>query len=265
MKNLTTSGLVLSLFFLGLSQAPVRGFTLDTFTESNTSVFGDSQFVYLNLAPVLPDTPIDVDTGLNGGSVFGEQREISITNNNGASSPIFFSINNNNSQQANLNVGTGDSASAEIIWDGNDLSNTPTDFTIDNGVVQQSLQLVVVGLDGGQDRGVELNFELRDTSNNVATISQLIQEEVSSMIGNTPKSFYFAYQDRVEEDPLNPINLTQVDYIRFYTSNEDVGVDFAFDFLQTSQFVPFEFSPALGIMLGGSFIGLNILKKRMNK
>ncbi|ELS01848.1 hypothetical protein Xen7305DRAFT_00015550 [Xenococcus sp. PCC 7305] len=136
-------------------------------------------------------------------------------------------------------------------------------ITIDGADVQRSIQLNVLALNlGTGDGDIEFNFEFKDTNDNVATITQMLTANIDS-----PKSLFFAYRDRVEStsDAGGDINLANVDYILFYTSDENVGDDFTFDLLQTSQTIPFKFSPGLSMIIVSGFLESNLLKKRINK
>ena len=252
MKFFTASSLGLSVLFLGLSQNPAKSFTLDAFTSfesPETSQFVETQRREPN-GTTVNDEQVNLDS-----TVFGGSRFIQVTKNSGSEvSTVSLDVFNGDTF-----YGSTSNGSAEIIWQGNDSSNTPTDITIDGTTEQKSIQLDILGLDIGAGINLTLNFELKDTSDNVATISQTFTQDILS-----PQTIRFPYQNRVEStsDAGGNISLANIDYIKFYTSNENVGDDFSFDFLQTSQHVPFEFSPTLGIIIGSSFIGFNILRKR---
>lgn len=271
-KFLATSSLIFSLFLLGLSHAPVKGFTLDAFSDVEDGS-GQSVFANFDGPPFFfPDVTSNVDTGLDN-TVVGGRREIQITENAG-SNTILFSINTI-SEIADFQVGNGTAATTTIIWEGLDLAggvNDYVDITDNNGEVQNSIQLNISELNIGNEIGegpADLNFtfEFKDQDDNKTSITNTI----TSAILAPGESIFFAYQERVEDPDNDPnknggiTNLERIDYIRFYTSDENTGDDFTFNFVQTSQSIPFEFSPPLGLIIGGSFVGLNILRKTRDK
>ena len=109
---------------------------------------------------------------------------------------------------------------------------------------------------------IDLNFhfEIRDTSNNFATITQTLISNI-----NTPSPIYFVYENRVE-DPGNTANteLDKIDYIRFYTSDENEGAEYTFDLIQSAH-IHFGFSPTIGIIIGGSFLALDFLRRKSKR
>ncbi|MEM9276143.1 MAG: hypothetical protein AAGA80_24760, partial [Cyanobacteria bacterium P01_F01_bin.143] len=271
-KLLATSSLAFSLFLLGLSQAPAKGFTLDAFSDVEDG-FGQSVFANFDGPPFFfPDVTSNVDTGLDN-TVVGGRREIQITENAG-SNTILFSINTIN-EVADLQVGNATTATATIIWEGLDLAggvNDYVDITDNNGEVQNSIQLNISELNignevGGGTNDLNFTFEFKDQDDNKTSITNII----TSSILAPGKSIYFSYQDRVEDPDNDPTknggitNLERIDYIRFYTSDENNGDDFTFDFVQTSETIPFKFNPTLGIIIGSGLVGLNIIKKARNK
>ncbi len=256
-KNLLTiKSLGLGALLLGLVQTPVMGFSLDLFTDfEGTNVF---QRTTISAFSGQNATNSDIDTSLDS-TVFGGQRTIKLTKTNSGLNlnDIGLTVFNGT---AGLSVPDAE-AVAEIIWDGND--GIATDFTDDGGVEQKSFQINIQSLNiGTGDGDISLNFEFEDTSGNKATITQ----QITSNIGS-PTDVFFSYSNRVEstEDAGGDVNLMQIDYARFYTSDENDGDDFVFNFVQTSE-IPFTFTPGLGLLISGGFVGfLGIRSKKAQK
>lgn len=256
MKIFTIKEIALTGLLLGLAQNSALGFSLDLFTDFE----GSNTFQSISL-PAFANSGAqvsDVDSSLDS-TVFGASRTLRLTRLNGTATP----------NQANLSAFNGIASlstppdyanTAEIIWDGFDASNSGQNIQLDGSTVQDSFKVDITLLNiGTGDGDLSLNFQIKDTSGNSATITQTF----TSNINNTT-SVYFPYSSRVE-NPSNTSNvsLTNIDYIGFYTSDENIGDDFTFDLVQTAQEVPFEFSPGLGIILGGSFFGLKSLRKKL--
>ena len=263
MKILNICTLAFGSIILGVSANPAMGFTLDLFkdTESNSTTINfppeipvpyDGQQAELNGndfngQPYVPSS--DTNTGLS--DVIGGKRTISVTEN----TPI--SPNNNGGSLINLkvdpvntevsfNVSSGSNGTASILWDG--ITGSNQDLTRDD---QNSFLIRILGIDSS----ATFNFEVTDASNNSGVISNPV---------NTTGDSYFLYDDVVQ----NPDNTSNVDFVnaksvKFYTSNEQDDLDFRFDFVTSANTVPFEFSPSLGIIVSGAFIGINVLKKKL--
>ncbi len=250
-KNLIPiKSLGLGALLLGLTQTPVMGFniTLDEFSSFNDPENG--QFVELSNRSKTNDFSVDEETGLDTSSVFGGERLIRATKQNdlrGGGIIDIFGGQASSSADANSIMRT------EIIWDGND--GMATDFTANN---QQSIQINISSLNlGGTGSGEDLtlNFELQDTLGETATISQT----VNSNLANT--DLYFTYGSRDNQN----LDMTKIDYVRFHTSSENIGDDFVFNFVRSSD-VPFEFSPGLGLLISGGFFSFLIIRsKKANK
>lgn len=104
----------------------------------------------------------------------------------------------------------------------------------------------------GQGNDLVLNFELQDTLGETAVISQTI----TSNLENIP--LYFEYSSRDNQD----LDMTKVDYVRFYTDSENVSDDFVFSLIETAE-IPFEFSPGLGLIVSGGFFVLLRIRKKL--
>ena len=126
--------------------------------------------------------------------------------------------------------------------------------------------MTVAGVDPSEvislDQGVTLNFKVTDKDDNVATISE---EITNSIVG---ESVIFEYQDAPE---YNIVDFTEVKHIALEIVNPHnppmnpgtAALDFKFDFVETTDTtVPFEFSPSLGLIIGGGFLGLNLWKQK---
>ncbi|MDJ0647645.1 MAG: hypothetical protein QNJ60_02970 [Xenococcaceae cyanobacterium MO_188.B19] len=254
-KNLLAiKSLGLGTILLGLAQTPAMGFSLDLFTSFQTSDFQD---VTLSGNSSAGTSRTDQDQNLDT-TVFGGKRRITITKTSSqrvrGTNELILGCDLDLgcvSGTAAINVAANVIINSEILWDGNDTSNTPTDFTIDGGVVQQGIVINIESLNlGTGDGDITLNFELRDTSDNVATLSQTITSNIAS-----PTNIDFRYFNRIEStsDAGGDIDLTNIDYARFYTSDENVSDDFIFNYIQTD--VPFNFSPGLGLIISIGVFG----------
>lgn len=263
MKISSIYSLAFGILLLGAIPNPAMGFTLDLFndTESNSTFIDppgfafpyDGQQAELNGSnfggqPLVPSS--DPDTGLS--DVIGGQRTLSVEENNtvATGSPGGGTINlkvDTAKEEVSFNVNAGTNGSASILWDG--ITASDEDLTIDD---QNSFLISILSIDIVS--GVTLNFEVTDEFSNSGVISNPV-----SSTGNA----YFLYDD-VMQNPANTSNVSFKDArsIEFYTSGEPDDLDFRFDFI-TSSNVPFEFSPSLGIIIGGGFLGINILRKKL--
>lgn len=251
--------IALSSLLVGLAQTSATAFTLDAFSDFEGN--NTNQNAFINNPFGGGDSPTNTDSNLSTTNVFGGQRTISVFNKNSGSNLILLNIVNG---EADFSAGASTIGGSEIAWDG--WQNSTTNFRNiedDNGATQRSFQVNIASLDIGQgDTNITFNFDIEDTSGNLATISQALTKDIPSTT-----SIYFPYQNRVEStnDAGGNVNLQQINYIKFYTSNENVGDDFVFNFIQSSERVPFEFSPSLGLILGGSLFGFLNLQKKLKK
>ena len=269
MKIFKIKAICFTGLFLGLAQASAVGFTLDAFNSFET---GETfQEVFLNDRRSGDSNP-SRQTGLM--NVFGEERYLNVTEISGGGNISLFidtytDINSATANVANFSVDAGTVGEAEIRWDGFDgLPNTDA-IDITEGNTQNSFEIKVIDLNIGTDPDgtddLTLNFEIGDTNNNTAKISRTFTSGLGNSTIGGAVSVYFPYQDRVENDINNPVSLQNIDYIRFYTSDDNSGDDFIFNFIQSSELVPFEFSPGLGLILGGSFFTFLRLRKNFQQ
>ena len=251
--------IALSTVLLGSAQTSATGFSLDAFTSFETN-----NFQSVTVSPFSPQNTVanDLDPSLDS-TVFGNARTLQIEKLDAGLNlnPISFGSAGG---QAGFSVPDGTTAKAEIIWDGFDLSNNGQDIEIDGSDVQRSFQVNIQSLNLGNGNGnLDLNFDIRDTSGNVGTLTRNITSNI-----DTPTSLLFAYRGGFGTESnvvANNVNLQSIDYIRFYTDDENVGDDFTFNFIQSSEEVPFEFSPTLGLILGGSLFGFLKIKKNLQR
>ena len=253
MKLLNLKAIAFGTLFLGLAQTSATGFSLDAFTsfESPNTFQFTTIPAFSSQGTIANDTQSSLDS-----TVFGGSRTLQLTKLDNILTPntAIISAFNGVAELSSPSYKTR----AEIIWDGLDGSGSFQDIEIDGVDVQRSFQVNVESLNIGTGNGnLTLGFEIRDTSGNSATITQDITSDISSTT-----SLYFPYQDRVESG--GSVNLQQIDYVRFYTEDENVGDDFKFNFIQSSEVVPFEFSPTLGLILGGGLFGFLKLKKKFS-
>ena len=259
---LTIKSLGLGALLLGLAQTPVMGFsiTLDTFNEFES---GSRQDAYLNDRS--GDLPSDTDNNLSTSNVFGGKRTISVSNENAGEDLIELVIRNS---KATFSAGGETVGGAQIIWDG--ISDSSFVDLTDNGS-QKSIEIMIQSLDVGTDDNeineqgfsdLILTFELEDADGDVGTISQTFTS--NDAVNNT--SQYFSYASVVQKTTVvDNVDFGEIDRIRFFTSDENVGTDFVFNFVQTSE-IPFTFSPGLGLLISGGFVGfLGIRSKKAQK
>ncbi|MGK7899052.1 MAG: hypothetical protein AB4372_36910 [Xenococcus sp. (in: cyanobacteria)] len=230
MKILTASSLVVSALLLGLSQTPARGFTLDTFTD------GD-QFI-----SVKDGSTSDSVTGITGTDFGNRTIELDMTSGRGSIeidlTPQDAIVSANGSAQMNF---------SKFTW-GSDTA-TPQNFKDISG--HDSLAVEILSID--LIEGATFSFTVTDSKITPETAT------VSSNL-NSLGTHYFRYSD-FEADNSN-IDLNSIEKVELTVSGMPPAFDTTFDFIQSAQAVPFEFSPTLGIIIAGSFIGFNILKKR---
>ena len=240
MKFLTASSLVISTFVLGLSQTTVSAFTLDAFSDSNESL--------QNLQVFPPSTSgSDPDTFLSGTDF--DNRTIELTLDNNVSGGNILINPSATAAYISSNAGTTIN-SAKFTWDF-DVNTIPGYANLKDDPTHDSLQIELLSID--QVGGANFKFTLTDSSSDVVMLDQDI-----SSIGTQD----FLYADFESQ---GNINLNEITKVNLEITNAMQDFDASFDFIQSGKQVPFEFSPTLGIVIGGSFIGFNVLKKRSKK
>ena len=238
MKFLTASSLVISTFVLGLSQTTVSAFTLDAFSDSNESL--------QNLQVFPPSTSgSDPDTFLSGTDFDNRTIELTILGENQSGASILI---NPFATSAFVSSNAGTTIdSAKFTWDF-DVNTNPGYVNFKDDPTHDSLQIEILSID--QVAGANFKFTLTDSSSDVVMLDQDI-----SSIGT--QNFLYA-----DFEAQGNINLNEITKVNLDITNATQDFDTSFDFIMSGQEVPFEFSPTLGIIIGGSFIGFNILRKR---
>ncbi len=108
---------------------------------------------------------------------------------------------------------------------------------------------------------ISLVFEFEDTEGDIGTISKTFTSNES--IDGT--SQYFLYEDVVQTTTVvDTVDFNEIDRVAFSTLDENIGTDFTFNFIQTSN-VPFEFSTGLGLLVSGGFFGFLAVKIKKAK
>lgn len=247
MKFLTASSLGLSALLLGLSQTPARGFTLDTFSDANVELAPGVEQQLIE-ADFLNPYVFDVDTNLSG-TDFGERRlDLTLKTNGTGGSIDVFSISGVSSTASVSSNAVSTIDNAKFTW-GSD-SATPRNFRDISG--HDSLAIEILSIDLVE--GAEFTFTVTDSQATPQTAT------IADRLINSVGTQYFSYSDFEANNPN--INLNSIEKVELTVVPQIAAFDTTFDFIQSAQEVPFEFSPTLGIILGGSFIGFNILRKR---
>ena len=123
--------------------------------------------------------------------------------------------------------------SAEIIWNGFDSANDGQDIENLAGIVQRSFEISVSALNLGTGNDeLNLNFEIRDTSNNSGVITRKVTEDLTDESLLFPFLGGFGTTSTVAD---NSVDLQNIDYIRFFTDNVNEGDDFTFSLIQSSD------------------------------
>lgn len=257
---------------LALAPAGASAFTLDAFSdiEGTSYTFGGVPFTddstlqqaIVNDNSPLDDIPTNTNTGLN--DVFGGARTLQVQEvidpASTGGNPVELVINQGISQ-VNFSAGSGTRGKAEIIYDGFDATNSGQNIKFVGGIVQRSIALTFdsLGINSGD---LEFNFDLRDTSDNVLTLTRTFTDADNFLSSAGSRTEYFSFDGQSNETvAVGSADLTDIDYIRFYTSSENEADDFTFSFLATSE-VPFEFSPGMGLLLGGGLFGWMKLRRK---
>jgi hypothetical protein len=233
MKVSTISSLGLGALLLGLVQTPAESVTIDLFTDVNDA----SGLQTASKRGV--GSASEVDIGLN--DVLGNSRFLQIEVLSGTRNAQLQV--DTETGQAFLDTDTGVASRATLRWDANGAGLGGIDFT-QNG--HDSIVINIASIDQDSD----LVFTVTDTFGNQGTLAQ-------NLTGGFSGSTAYRY-----DNFSGSVDFTEINSIQLQTNNESSSLDFGFNFVQTAQEVPFEFSPSLGIVLSGSFFGFHVLKKK---
>jgi hypothetical protein len=250
MKVSNIAYLSLSVFFLSLIQTPAKSVTIDLFNDVDGT--GTRQNASDDTNDGLSATnPDGLTTPLS--NVLGGIRRITVEKLTG-------SPDDDGVTKALLQVKTDESLIAlssdnsvqpgfSVLWDGDfddSGSNNYLDLT-ENGD-KNAFQINVTR----NDLGLKLNFDVTKANNTVASYTS--PQIAAGTTGNL--TFPFASFS-------NSSAFQEAKSIRMYSSNEAEDLDFSFTLFQTTKIIPFEFSPSLGIIIGGGFLGLHTLRKKI--
>ena len=255
----------------GLALAPTgaSAFTLDAF---NSFPNGQS-FFQINGQANLPNSVTREASGLGTDNTFGGSRTITLSQveENAASSAFFLgNAGAGTAELINGNIAVG----VEIVYDG--FANDPVTGSVDGvtdmgqnitssgGVIQRSIALTLNALGvGSGDQNLDFNFDIRDTTGSVLTLTRTFTVADNFTTVDGPRTELFVFDGTPSDTvTMGSVDLTSVEYISFYTSSENEADDFSFSFLATSEEVPFEFSPGMGLLLGGGLFGWMKLRRK---
>ncbi|MDJ0899141.1 MAG: hypothetical protein QNJ55_10050 [Xenococcus sp. MO_188.B8] len=227
-----------------MSQNPARSFTLDAFTDA-TEEPAPGFKRHLITADLFNNPVSDSDTGISGTDLGERTIELKMFNGSGSVEVLFNP--NDSSSTASVSATSGsDIEYAKFTWGSE--SATPQNFRDISG--HDSLAIEILSIDLVE--GADFQFTVIDSSGHSA-LSSIQQIESTG-------TQYFSYNDFETNNPS--INLNAIRQVELKINNSPIAFDTTFDFIQSAEEVPFEFSPTLGIIIGGSFLGFNILRKR---
>lgn len=233
MKLSTISSLGLGALLLGLVQTPAESVAIDLFTDVNDA----SGFQTVSKTGV--GFASDVDTVLN--NVIGNSRFLQVQVRSGtrnAQLQVDSSLG-----QVFLDTQSSVASRATLRWDANGAGLGGINFT------QNGHDSIVINIES-IDQDSDLVFTVTDTFGNQGTLAQ-------NLTGGFSGSTAYRY-----DNFSGSVDFTKINSIQLQTNNESSSLDFGFNFVQTAQEVPFQFSPSLGIILSSSFFGFHTLKKK---
>ncbi len=243
MKLLNIYSVGIGALFFGLISTPAMAITIDLFNDTD----GAFQTVQDNLADTLPVT--DTDTSLTGG-VIGGQRTIQVNKRNGTlpTSSSSFTVDPVG-QIASFSSSNGIRSDFSITWDGN-FGTGGIDLT-DGGTQKFFL------LNGSNDLGGNLVFDVTDINGNTSTLSQQIAPSLRDVNSNLiSKNEFFGFANFTGNG-----DFTKARSIKLSSTDTLAGLDMDFAFIETA--VPFEFSPSMGLLFVGGLFGIGKLKKKL--
>jgi hypothetical protein len=252
MKLSTLSSLGFSTLVLGLVQTPAVGVTIDLFENVNDTSL--EQSVYINRGIPPENFPEDSDTNLPLEKVIGRSRhmKISIDPTDSESEAIFTVDANPGNNFLDLTTGTDVISTGTVVWNGlntvdyNNLSGELNADLTQNG--DNSFNVAI--------KFTDLNGTLKFTVSDGINTGSLTKSIPLVPMGSSSQNLVFRYSDF-----SNNVDFSSIDYIAMEATSNQAAYDLTLDFVETAE-VPFEFSPALGIILSSGFFGFHALKKR---
>ena len=232
MKFLTASSFVLSALLLGFSKTPAKAYTIDLFDDVD-----GTQLVEDDTADGNPI--IEIDSSLD--YVLGGTRELSVNMVSG-SRTVSGDISTADSLFI-FSAGGGTAGDFELVW--NNFSDL--NLTDDDGTTQDAFEVFVEY----SDKDVFIEFEILDGVTSTKWGQTIVQDTEQEIIDFPFSNF-------------NNSVLQSADSITLRSVGADPRLDLELSYLNTRA-VPFEFSPALGIFIGISFIGFQLLRRRVQK
>jgi hypothetical protein len=238
---------------------PAKSITIDLFEDVEDQTNLDQ---YVGVTKTIT-TDSDRDTGLPG--VIGGSRYLQIdrlASGSGRNTDAYLSVDGNSSSSGygtiSASADPGYNSKLTILWNGSESGTNPGEYSL--GGFDGNGDPIGVNLlaDGDNsftfeallvDHPITLRFTVTDTFGS----SDIIDWNINQPVTNTINNFLF--------------NTTNADYtsvqsISLTSLNEQPNTQIILDELQTAL-VPFEFTPSLGIILFGSFFGINKLRKNL--
>jgi hypothetical protein len=244
-KSKAFTGLAFTGLLLGLTQYPASAITIDLFSDVDDSS-GEQGIVDTTFGD---GSVTDIDgSGTLLTDVMGGTRTITVEK----------LTNNSTTRRTELTVFSDDkelvyssSSSTQgkftVKWDGSGFGSG-IDLTDQNGLPQNYFHLRVLE----NDNGVTLNFDVSDGTTTSTLGGQTLG---AGVIGDV----FFDY-----DDFSVPSVLQNAKSITLSSSTNPAALDFRLQFFKTRSVnvVPFEFSPSLGLILGGSLFGFLKLRSK---
>ncbi|VEP18339.1 exported hypothetical protein [Hyella patelloides LEGE 07179] len=286
MKIFKIKAIGFSALFFGLAQVSATGFTIDAFSDANSDNIGD--FYTGDPPTVIFNPPINgqgVSNNIQNSIVFpNPDSDTQLSNVAGSSRHMKIDASNNSElakleaakgvglypQAISVTNNPGVSSVATAVWNGNTTVDDYNDLTLganlnadlDDGI-DDSIAIEILFADQSEPEDVRLILELYDGTDIYGYSQPIPGVDIDQ--GIPQQTLYYDYQTYID----NSVDVNNIEYIAMtIDSNRQSGYDATFNFLQTAiqpQAVPFEFSPALGLILGGSFFSFLKLRKKFQQ
>ncbi|VEP18340.1 exported hypothetical protein [Hyella patelloides LEGE 07179] len=279
MKIFKIKAIGFSTLFLGLAQTSANAFTLDAFSDANVN----TGTFYFNGSPIttqngvfqavsnLPNnatglyySDTDSDTGLSTSSVVGGSRHMTINTVDNSGEAILQTASSTLPDAIGL-ASDGTPSIATVVWNGSntiDFNNLNSDANLNVNLTQEGDDSIVVDIILS-DLGGKLTLELYDGTNFHPYEQDIPQVDPGN--GFPEQTLYYDFSTYIN----NGVDVTSIDYIKMtIDSNNQSSYDARFDFIEAAiqpQGVPFDFSPSLGLILGGSLFSFLRLRKKFQQ
>jgi len=273
-KKLLSTGLGLFLVSLGslIDAQPSSAFVLiDTFDADVSQVidptipqFEGDQFVGDN-PPVNATAGFDAAVYTNIGFAVGNERDVSVLLTSGGTNTIASTAGSFATPVDTLtwNVANGGNGIFTVVWDG--LDNSPTVNTTGLGAVDltfgSSTAIVAstVNIDNNLTGGSTLSFRLWDSDGTIASQTYTFPSNPTTQDIIFPfNAFAVTTAGGNSILDFNSIGAIQMQGIMLRNPTNSYNI--SFDVVTTG--IPFEFSPAIGVLSLGACFGLAHLKRK---